>query len=76
MLVVIQQQPDELTICVGDLLTVLRKDLGYDGWYLAQNEAGREGPIPDNFVEVSFLVYIPTAQRVYSRLFLLRTEAS
>ena len=54
---------------------MLSKDQEYDGWYLVQNKAGEEGQIPANYVEVSFLVYIPTTQRVYanvSRLFLLR----
>lgn len=44
-----QEDDEELTFKKGDIMTMLRKD--QDGWYYARHSDGREGLIPNNFVE-------------------------
>lgn len=44
------QHDDELTICVGEIITNIRKEDG--GWWEGQIN-GRRGLFPDNFVRVS-----------------------
>ncbi len=44
----------ELTIRCGDVLTIIRKDVG-EGWWEGTNANGQSGLFPEAYVEVSEL---------------------
>ena len=48
-----EAQPDtgELSITAGDILTVIRTDVG-DGWWEGTNNRGESGLFPEAYVEV------------------------
>ncbi|XP_076450131.1 sorting nexin lst-4-like isoform X2 [Babylonia areolata] len=41
----------ELSFCNGDILTVIRQDIG-DGWWEARKPSGEQGLIPETYVEI------------------------
>ena len=47
-----QSGTGELTIRCGEVLTVLRKDVG-EGWWEGTNSSGQSGLFPEAYVEVS-----------------------
>uniref|UniRef100_A0A1I8GCG7 Sorting nexin n=1 Tax=Macrostomum lignano TaxID=282301 RepID=A0A1I8GCG7_9PLAT len=49
-----QQNDDELTVRVGETISVVSQTVGpgYDGWWLARNAGGRQGYVPEKFVEL------------------------
>lgn len=46
------ENPDELTLTEGDLITILDKDHEDDGWWKGKLSNGQIGVFPDNFVEL------------------------
>ena len=47
-----QSGTGELTIRCGEVLTVIRKDVG-EGWWEGTNSSGQSGLFPEAYVEVS-----------------------
>ncbi|KAF6041499.1 hypothetical protein EB796_000178 [Bugula neritina] len=45
------QTPEELSLIADETLTIVNEDVG-DGWWEAQNQHGRSGLIPKDYVEV------------------------
>lgn len=56
-------QPDsaELTIRSGDILTVVRQDIG-EGWWEGTDQRGNTGLFPAAYVEVSSIIIYETVE--------------
>ena len=57
-----QSGTGELTIRCGEVLTVLRKDVG-EGWWEGTNSSGQSGLFPEAYVEVSMQLQVVTNRR-------------
>jgi hypothetical protein len=43
-----------MLVCLqGEVLAIVSKDSGKEGWWQAKNEGGQEGLIPSNYVQLS-----------------------